>query len=425
MEATMSNRPITLLAAFSVMLGALGSEVRADNWPAWRGPHGNGVCVEKNLPLKWSATDNVVWKVALPDEGNSTPIIWKDRIFLTQAAEKGKKRSTICFSKKDGSKLWEKTVEYDDKEPTHQTNPYCSASPVTDGERVVVFHGSAGLFCYDLDGKELWKRELGKCFHIWGNGSSPIIDKDSVILNFGPGPRQFLIAMNKKNGDELWKVDEPGGKEGTMGEAWIGSWSTPLVTTLHGREELIQFWPGIVKAYNPKNGELLWSCKGLEKDKAKDRLVYTTPLVTPDVIVAMGGFNGAAIALKTGGKGDVTDSLRLWRHPSGPQRIGSGVIVGAHVFIVNEPGTAQCIAWKTGKILWTERAGAGAWGSSILVEDKIYVTNVDGETIVLAAKPEFEVLARNPLKERTMASIAVSDQRLYIRTYKHLWCIGK
>jgi len=397
----------------------------ADNWPAWRGPTGNGYCAEKDLPTRWSATEKVIWKIPLPDEGNSTPVIWNDRIFITQATEKGKKRSTICFSKKDGSKLWEKTVEYSGKEPTHDTNPYCSASPVTDGTCVVVFHGSAGLFCYDLDGKELWSRQLGDCFHIWGWGSSPIIRNESVILNFGPGARTFLIALNKKDGTELWKTEEPGGKEGKKGEDWLGSWSTPVIASLNGREELIQCWPGVVKAYDPEKGALLWSCKGLEKDKAKDRLVYTTPLVTSEVIVAMAGYGGPGIALKPGEKGDVTDANRLWRHPVNPQRIGSGVLIGDHIYVINEPGNAQCIEWKSGKVVWNERVCGNVWGSFVFADGKLYVTSLDGQTVILAPKPKFEEIARNKLGERTLSSLAVSDQRLFIRTYKHLWCIGR
>jgi outer membrane protein assembly factor BamB len=393
----------------------------ADNWPAWRGPAGNGECKETNLPVKWSPTENIAWKVDLPDEGNSTAVICNDRVFLTQATEKGRKRLTICFAKKDGKKLWEKTVEYAEDEPTHKTNPYCSASPVTDGERVIVSHGSAGLFCYNFEGKELWSKDLGKCHHIWGNAASPVIYQGRVFLNFGPGERTFLIALDKKDGKELWRVDEPG----KPAKEYFGSWSTPLMATLHGREELIVSWPGIVKSYNPKTGDVFWSCKGLEKDKAADRLVYTSPLATEEVVVSMAGYGGPSIALKTGGTGDVTETLRLWRHPNNPQRIGSGVVVGEHVYVVNEPGTAQCIEWKTGKILWSERVGAGAWGSLVHADGKLYVTNLDGETFILAAKPEFEVIARNPLKERTLASIAVSDGRLFIRTYKHLWCVGK
>jgi outer membrane protein assembly factor BamB len=152
----------------SITIGfSLLSLSRAENWPAWRGPTGQGSCMEKTLPVKWSATENVKWKIALPDEGNSTPIVWGEKIFLTQATDKGKKRSLWCISRKDGTKLWEQTVGFDGEEPKHQTNTYCAASPATDGERIVVSHGSAGVYCYDFDGKELWHRDLGPCRHIW------------------------------------------------------------------------------------------------------------------------------------------------------------------------------------------------------------------------------------------------------------------
>jgi outer membrane protein assembly factor BamB len=396
--------------------------LRADNWPAWRGPNGNGECAEKNLPTKWSPTENIVWKVALPDQGNSTPIIWKDRLFLTQATEKGKKRSTICFNIKEGSKRWEKTVEYTEDEPTHNTNPHCSASPVTDGEIVVVSHGSAGVFCYDLDGKELWKRDLGKCIHIWGNASSPVIWQDRVFLNFGPGNPTFLIAMNKKDGADIWKKDIPGGKSGLGKEKdWLGSWSTPTLAKIQGREELVVSWPEAVRSYDPKTGAELWSCKGLTK------LVYTSALVSDQYVVAMSGYGGAAIGLKAGGQGDVTESNRLWQHAkANPQRIGTGVFLGEqHIYMVNAPGDAMYIEAKTGEILWKERASGEQWSSLVHADGKLYFTTLQGETVVLAAKPKFEEVARNKLGERTLSSIAVADERLYIRTYKNLWCIGK
>src|SRR5262249_31667583 len=168
-----------------------------------------GVTKETDLPLTWSATENVRWKVKLPDRGNSTPIVWGNRIFLTQAVEKKDLRTLMCLDRKDGKVLWQREVEYTEKETTHGTNPYCSASPATDGERVVVSHGSAGVYCYDLDGKELWKRDLGKFNHIWGNASSPVIWKDLVFLNCGPGERVFLLAMDKKTGEDVSKVEHP------------------------------------------------------------------------------------------------------------------------------------------------------------------------------------------------------------------------
>jgi outer membrane protein assembly factor BamB len=396
----------------------------AADWPAWRGPDGMGHCVETVLPLRWTATENVRWKVALPERGSSTPVIWRDRIFLTQATDKGRKRSTLCLDRRDGHTLWERTIEYVRDEPTHETNYYCSASPTTNGERVVVSHGSAGVWCYDLDGGEQWHRDLGECLHIWGNAASPVLFQDLVFLNFGPGERTFLIALDKKTGNEVWKMDQPGGRLGDKGQSeWFGSWSTPVIACLNGRDELIMTWPGAVKAYNPRTGELLWQCSGLAKDKGPDRLVYTSPLVTSDVVVAIAGFGGPAIGVKTGGTGDITETHRLWRHPTAPQRIGSGVIVGDHVYIVDEPGTIRCIECKTGRLIFDERLTTSTWGSLVHAGERLYFTNRDGETFVLAARPKFEILSRNPLKETTQASIAVSDGEIFIRTFKHLWCI--
>jgi hypothetical protein len=414
--------PLRLAAPGALFLLLAFSAARADNWPAWRGPTGQGQSAEKNLPVKWSATRNVKWKVPLPDAGNSTPVVWGDKVFLTQATDGGKKRSLWCLSRKDGSKLWEKTVEYAGKEPKHDTNTYCAASPATDGERVVVSHGSAGVYCYDLDGNELWNRNLGTCIHIWGNAASPVIHKDLVVLNFGPGERTFLIAMNKKDGKDAWKIEERVGSE----KEYYGSWCTPVVVTVKGRTELVMCWPGVVKGYEPETGKLIWSSRGLEKDGATDRLAYASPLVTDDVVVAMAGFNGPAVGVKAGGTGDVTDMHRLWRVAKGnPQRVGSGVIVGDYVYAANEPGVA-CIELKTGKEVWNQPIPGRTWGSLVHADGKLYVVSETGETFVFAAKPELEVIARNPLlRETTRASIVPSDGELFIRTYKHLWCIAE
>jgi len=406
---------------------AASSASRADNWPAWRGPEANGQSRETNLPLTWSPDENVRWKIALPGPGNSTPIVWGDRIVLTQATDKGKQRSTMCFDRKEGQLLWQKPVEFSAAEPTHGTNPFCSASPVTDGERIVVSHGSAGLFCYDLNGAELWRRDFGPCHHIWGNAASPVIHGDLVFLNFGPGERTFLLAVDKQTGRDIWQADEEGGKLGDKGNSeWIGSWSTPVVAKIGGRDELILSWPGTMKSYNPATGDVLWSCAGLSKETSTDKLVYTTPLVTQDVVVAMGGYSNAWLGVKTGGSGDVTESHRLWRNKQAPQRIGSGVILGDHIFMVNEPGTAQCIEWKTGKILWTERLTSTTWANLLHTEGRLYTTSLDGESVVFAANSEkLEVLARNKIPERTLASLAVSNGELFLRTYNHLWCLAK
>jgi outer membrane protein assembly factor BamB len=405
-----------------LLLLALVLPATAANWPAWRGPQGDGHSAEKDLPLKWDRTENVRWKVALPGGGNSSPIIWGDRIFLTQATDKGRHRSVMCFAKADGKLLWKKETAYDANEPTHATNPYCSASPVTDGERVVASLGSAGMVCYDFTGKELWRKDLGKLHHIWGNASSPILYGNLAILWCGPGERQFLLAVNKKTGRTVWQHDEPGGHFGTDSKHWLGSWCTPLVIRVKDHDELIVAVPEKVKGFDPQTGKELWSCAGLGK------LVYTSPVYAQGVVVVMSGYGGPALAVRAGGKGDVTQTHRLWRHTQRiTQRIGSPVIVGDHVYLVNENGTAQCFELKTGKELWKNARLQGKfWGSLVAAGDRLYIANWEGNTFVLAARPKFELLAKNPLGtgEKILSSIAVSDGELFIRSYEHLWCIG-
>jgi len=408
----------------AALLMCAGLAASADNWPGWRGPLGTGHSLEQGLPVKWSAAsgENVRWKTPLPGPGMSSPVVWGSRIFVTQALDPGgRQRAILCFDRKDGRQLWQRAVEYAEKESTYSGEPhYASASPVTDGERVVASFGSAGVLCCDMNGKQLWHRDLGKAEQIWGNASSPVIHGDLVILNFGPGERTFLIAMNKRTGADAWKIEIPGGKYGTNNADWNGSWSTPVVARIGGRDELIVPWANVLCSYDPKTGSELWSCRGAGP------LQYASPLVGQDVIVVTSGFGGAAMAVRTGGKGDVTESHRLWvTDRRMPQRVGSGVMVGDHVYILNEPGNAECIEAKTGKSVWNERVSSGSWGSMVHADGKLYVTNQKGETLVLAARPTHEVISRNPLDERSQSSPAVSDGDIFIRTYKHLWCIGK
>ena len=396
------------------------ASARAGNWPAWRGPDGTGHSPEKNLPIKWSDTDNVRWKVELPERGNSTPIVWGNRIFLTQATEKSTKRAVMCFARADGKLLWQQATEYTEKEPTHQTNPYCSASPVTDGERVIASLGSAGMVCYDMDGKEQWRKDLGKMVHMWGNASSPILHGDLCILFVGPGKVQKLLAVEKKTGKTAWEYEEPNGKA----NGYVGSWSTPIIVRVGDHEELLLGMPEKLKGFDPKTGKELWSCDGLHTVKG-DQLVYTSPVYHDGVVVAMGGFGGAALAVMAGGNGDVTKA-RLWYHPSNGQRIGSPIVVGEHVVIINESGIAQCLEPKTGKDVWQkERIPGTTWSSPVLAEGRLYVTTKEGSVLVLATGPKFEVLAKNSLGGDTiMASPAISDGDIFIRTYKYLWCIS-
>ena len=421
------NLPESLLPLALALLGAV--PIDAANWPAWRGPQGTGVCPEKDLPLYWSATNHIRWKAPLPDRGNSTPIVWGDRVFVTQAIAHEQRRALLCFDRMDGHLLWQQGVLQKEDEPSHATNPQCAASPVTDGQRVVAWFGSAGLYCYDLDGKELWRKELGKQNHIWGNASSPVLYDNLCLLNFGPGEPSFLVAMDARTGKELWRVTEPNADSGVKKPeqekaVWAGSWSTPVLIRAGDRPELILSWPNRLIGFEPRTGRELWWCDGLNP------LVYTSPLYDEgtQTLVAMGGFSGKALAVKAGGSGDVT-AQRLWHHPRTKQRIGSGVIYAGHIYIHTDPSVAECFELQTGKLIWEERLKGAApkadnWSSLVLAGDRLYSINQSGEAFVLKASPKFTVLATNAVGETTMASLVPSHGEIFIRTYQHLWCVG-
>jgi outer membrane protein assembly factor BamB len=411
---------------------ATPSAVSAGNWPAWRGPSGLGLVQENSIPIRWSAAENVRWKTALPEPGNSSPIVWGNRIFVTQALEKENRRTLICLNRATGKQLWQTGTDWSQKEDTHETNPYCAASPVTDGEQVIAWFGSAGLFSYNFEGKELWRRDLGKQTHQWGYAASPVLHRNLCILHFGPGERSFLIALDKKTGKTVWQIDLPelrpmkrqDGFAGQEEKGVIGSLSTPLIVRTAGRDELILTSPEKVRAFDPMTGLEFWSCGGLNP------LVYTSPVYGEGVVVAMGGFMGTTIAVRPGGQGDVTDSRKLWTTGRTKNRLGSAVITGGHVYVLNMDGIAECIDLKTGAQVWAERLkGPGAktdsWSSLVLAGEHIYALNQSGDTIVFKAKPKFEVVSVNPLDgELTNSSPAVSNGEIFVRTHKHLWCIG-
>ena len=401
----------------------LSSPLCADNWPAWRGSQGVGTSTETGFPLRWSETENIRWRVALPGPGNSTPVVWENQVFVTCATDEGKQRSLICYDRLTGKQQWKQSVAFESVEVTHKTNPQCASSPVTDGKQVVAWFGSAGLCAYTMEGKLLWKRNLGKFEHIWGTASSPIIFEDLVIVNCGPGLRAFWIAVDKQTGRDLWQWEPPEAKSVKV-EEFRGSWSTPVIHGTGPQALMFLSMPTRLYAVEPRTGKVRWSCGGLSK------LVYTSPLVTKETVAVMCGYHGPSLAVRRGGQGDVTKSHRLWMledKKHNPQRVGSGVIVGDHVYILNEPGIAWCIELKTGKKLWEQRLGkAKSWSSMCYIEGRLYIVNMDGVTFVLEPSAEScKILAENPLGGLTRGSLAFSQGQIFVRTYEHLVCIGK
>src|SRR6185436_3874327 len=275
------------------------------------------------------------------------------------------------------------------------------------------------------------RSDLGRQIHIWGNGSAPAINGNLCFLNFGPGETTYLIAVDKRTGTTIWKHDEAtgyvhpkAGEKATQDKTFIGSWTTPTLMRIEGSDQLLMSWPRRLAAYDPKSGKELWTCSGLNP------LVYTSPIYGDGTVVSMGGFNGAAIALRAGGSGDVTESRRLWHHPKTKQRIGSGVVHDGHIYIHNDPGVAECFELKTGKLVWEERLkGPGAsganWSSVMLADGNCYTITQGGDCFVFKASPKFELVSVNPLREPSNSSIVPSNGELFIRTHRALWCIAR
>lgn len=426
---------LTLLLSACVVVWS--SVTRAEDWPCFRGPNRDGTTTEKAFPLKWSKTENIKWKFKLPSGGNSSPVVVGDKLFLTCAEDKlGQNRSLFCINIADGTQVWKQTVNYTEKEPTHGTNPYCASTPFADKERVVVWHGSAGLYCYDHAGKELWKLDLGTFRHIWGYASSPLIHGENVYLSAGPGDRSSVVAVNKNTGQIAWMTKEPTGADdkSPVTKGWIGSWSTPVIV----EPWLVLFQPTRVNGYDLASGRIVWTISG------------TGPLAYSDVMIncekgigiAMAGYGGNAIGFKVpqpkeippvAASGvnpppafDATATHRLWQSSQKPpQRIGSGVFRGEHLYMPSEPGLS-CFEVATGKEAWNEKSQGSFWGSIVATPDRLYITNQGGKTIVFEADPSgFKLLASNAIGEKSNSTPALSNGRIYIRTYENLYCIGE
>lgn len=412
-----AQRLANLTILFASLLG-MGAD-----WPEWRGPLGTGHATEQlNVPLEWSQERNIAWKMPLPGPGNSTPIVHGDQVFVTCASDEGKTRSLMSYNRYHGELLWRKDVRFEGVELTHATNPACASSPVTDGRRVFCWHGSAGFFAYDLAGNELWRKDLGAFEHIWGNASSPVIVDDVVVLSAGPGLRAFVIAMDVQSGAEVWKF-EPQESISSKVDEFRGSWSTPVTANIDGRKQLLLTLPNRFYCLDPQDGKSIWSCAGLGD------LVYTSPLVGDGFVVAMSGYGGPSLAVRTSeASGDITESHRLWwldQKADNPQRVGSGVLIGDYVYLYNEPGLMWCIEAKTGKRMWEERLGGTSWCSAAFVDGHIFISNEAGDTFVVAADPNAcRVLQKNGLGELMRASMAFVDGQIFARTYEHLFCIA-
>ncbi|MCA9039913.1 MAG: PQQ-binding-like beta-propeller repeat protein [Planctomycetaceae bacterium] len=420
----MMLKQIAILSAGIFLVGLSMSVTDGADWPGFRGLKANAVATDGDYPTEWSSENNLKWKVELGGDGNGSPIAIDKYVYVTSANKDGSDRTLHCFDRNTGDELWKKVVHADPDEETHQTNPYSGTTPAANADCVVVWHGTPGIYCYDHAGNELWHKEYSPVKHVWGYGSSPVIYKDKVYLHYGPGEDTFLLALTLSTGDEVWKKIESGGANDLSGKK-VGSWSTPVIVNAGGKEQLVCSMPSRVISVDPATGKEFWFVEGLPSERGD--LVYTSTAVADEIGVAMGGYKGPALGFTLTGKGDATESNRIWYAPDRqPQRIGTGVIVDGYMYIADAgPGIIQCVDIKnSGEEQWKTRGTDDYWGSTVMAGGNIYATAKDGSTIVFTPDPDkFKKVAVNTFDEPSNATPAFSNGQIFLRTNKSLCCV--
>ena len=408
-----------------ILLSVIALPAFAENWPQWRGPFLNGTSSEKNLPLRWSKTENIAWKLAMPSRTGATPIIWENRIFLNVAD--GDDLHLWCVDKQKGSIIWKKFVASGNYKINKQN--MSSPSPVTDGKNVWVMTGIGVLKSFDFDGKELWMREIQKEYgHFglnWGYASSPLLHEDSLYVQVLHGMKtddpSYLLRIDKRTGKTIWRVERP---TDAVQES-PDSYTTPALLRYSDHVELVITGGDCVTGHDPKTGKELWRGTGFNVDKNPAYRIIASPVVYDGIIYAPTRVR-PLIAFKAGGHGDITQSHRLWSTDNGPD-VPTPVTDGKYFYIVNDRGILYCLDAKTGKQVWGgQRIKPAIYSASPLMADgKLYIINEEGLTTVVKTGPQFEVLAENDLSDYTLSTPVASDGRIYIRTAQFLWAIGK
>jgi outer membrane protein assembly factor BamB len=412
-----------ILISLSIAALSLVS-LHADNWPQWRGPLLNGVSSETNLPVTWSADANIAWKLPLPEWSGATPIVWHDYIFLNVA--EGDSLSLWCVDRRGPTVVWKAPLGGGNHREQKQN--MSSPSPVTDGTHVYVMTGTGILKGFDFKGQERWsrdiQREYGRFGLNWGYASSPLLHENALYVQVLHGMKtddpSYVMRIDKNTGRTLWKVERP---TNAVQES-PDSYTTPAVVRAGSNIEIVITGGDVVTGHDPASGKELWRLNGLNPTNHGAYRIVASPVVTGGMILAPSRQN-PLIALRPGGRGDVTQSHKLWSFSRGPD-VPTPVSDGTHVFVVTDNGVAYALDAKTGATVWgPSRLKSGTYSSSpVLADGRIYATNEEGTTSVFKAGPTFEVLAENPLNDYTLSSPAVSQGQIFIRTAKHLFAIG-
>lgn len=417
------NLRILFAAASTVLLGGvLAGFALAETWERFRGPGGDGVANKQNLPTEFDEKKNLLWKIALPGQGNSSPVVWNDQVFVQCASPDGSERLLLCLDAKTGKKVWEKTSP-GVKSPTHSMNTLASSTPATDGKVVAIssYDGkNIRLLAYSMKGEPLWEQDLGAWKSEHGPGASPVIYKDKVFFLFDMDGKAVMHAFDKATGKPAWTQPR---------DAFRASYSAPqfLEKGPNGPEMIITTTTGIT-SYNLDSGSRNWNYTWSWPPATKPLRTIAGSLEKDGMLFAMAGDGGGARQMVALTLPTVQGAapVQAWDNLKDFPYVPCALMNGGHIYFVNDKGFAGCFDAKTGKKVWYERlAGAKFTGSPVLVDGKIYAGSEEGDMWVLAAEPKYELIARNTIGERMRATPAVADGRMLVRGERSLFCFGK
>jgi outer membrane protein assembly factor BamB len=389
--------------------------VLAENWPCWRGPRGDGSSLETRVPTFWNANSNIAWKVAVPGEGHSSPIVWGRHLFLTSALKESQQRLLLAFDRDTGRLLWQQTVVTAPLEAKNAENSYASATPATDGKNVYVTfldRKEVVVAAYDFSGKQLWIARPGEFYSQWGFSHNPNLFEDKLIVVCDSKGENFIAALDRAAGRTVWKVQRDNPSQ---------SYSPPLIRELAGRPQMVVAGNKAVTSYDPRTGKLLWVVKA----PASDSVATPTFNEKAGLVLSCTSWpKRALLAIKPDGNGEVTQTHVAWTTTEGAPYVPSPISAGDWFFTSSySTKEAHCYEARSGTVLWREKIGL-CHASPVSANGLLYFLNDDGVTWVLKAGPQAEVVARNELGEKTYASPAISEGRIFLRGFSHLYCIG-
>ena len=411
------------------------SASNAENWPGWRGPRGDGTSRETGLPTTWNGKtgENIHWKVKIPGEGHSSPVVWEDKIFLASCLPESEERVLLCLDRKTGETLWQKTILKSQLETKHQLNSHASSTPATDGKIVVVSFlkidgrmipapnvgnnhrditpGEIIVAAYDLDGNKQWESNLGEFISAHGFCSNPVLFEDLVIVNGDHDGNSYLFALDRESGKIRWKDKRDNG---------IRSYATPIIRNLDGRLQMVLCGSESVISYDPRTGKRYWTMEG-----PTEQFVASMVDDGERFFVTAGFPEHHIVAINPDGNGNVTKTHIAWRTERGAAYVPSPVVSGKYLIVVADNGIASCFEAASGKRHWQARVGPRFSASLAAGEGRVYLTSDRGVTTVIKPGPELEKIAENELGEFVSTSPALSQGQIFIRGDEHLFCIGK